>query len=63
MNKETRIFVLGLLAVLLCGSAIAIHIGKMLRDTYDYSFINWCLFLPSLIGFLSGANMVYKTIK
>ena len=52
MNKESRIFIYGMLLLIICGFATAIHITQIANGTWDSSTYNIILFILSIIGSL-----------
>lgn len=63
MNKETRIFIWGLIGTLMCCTAVAIHLHGMIEGTWSTSALNIFLFIVSLGGVISFGSTLYKSMQ
>ena len=61
MNKETRMFIWGLLLVMVCGTGLVIHIIQ-LKSGMHYTLYEWLLFAVCLYGIIKGGFRIFKTI-
>jgi hypothetical protein len=62
MNKETRIFIWGLVLVLICGTALAIHIAEMINGTWRFNALQSFMLFFSAVGFICGGININRTI-
>lgn len=62
MNRETRIFILGLLLCFVCGLALATTVIRMENGTWVGTNIDWVLFILNLLGGLIGLVYISKSI-
>lgn len=62
MNKETRIFIWGVLLILFCSIGVGIHTLN-LRNGITYTWYDWVLASSCLLGVVSGGVCVYKTVN
>jgi len=62
MNKETRSFIWGLILLLICATALAIHIVKLRSDAF-YDWVDWTMLTFSIIGSFMGYHKIHTTIE
>lgn len=63
MNKETRIFIWGLLLLSICGWMLMLSIHSMVTEEWKGLLISWIIFTFSFFGTITGADKIIKTTK
>lgn len=59
MNRETRIFIWGLILLFTCGIATAIHISDIINGDH----LTYVLLPFTLIGVFIGSIRLYESLK
>ena len=60
MSKETMKFIWNFFGVILCSTAVAIHITEMYIGTWDYSIYKWVLLILTSIGVIIFGTSLFK---
>lgn len=61
MNKETRIFIWGLILTLINAAAISVKIDDIYRNNWHVDIFSLILIPILLIGLVIGLNKIIKT--
>lgn len=61
MNKETRIFIWGLILTLINATAISVKIDDIYRNNWHVDIFSLILIPILLIGLVIGLNKIIKT--
>ena len=60
MKKETMQFIWNFFGVILCLTAVAIHIAEMYNGTWDYSIFKCVLLILTSIGVIIFGTSLFK---
>jgi hypothetical protein len=62
---KTRQFIFGLILLLLCGTATAVHVDVVqIHDhTWDCDAFNVVLFIFTILGAISGAVYIFRSLE
>lgn len=63
MNKKSRLLIFGLFAILICGTATAIHISNMYNGIWINDIFHWVIFILSLVGCIASAININQSLK
>ena len=53
MSRETKTFIYGLVLMIVCGLAVAIHLKDMIHGAFEGG-VRWVFFLAAVAGLIVG---------
>lgn len=63
MNKQTRIFVWGVVLVLSCTVGLSLHLIEMVNGVWEISVWKLTLLIGTTLGVLAGGISIYKSLN
>ena len=61
MNKETRNFIWGLVLLIICGTALSIHLTQIINEEHR-NIIDNLIMIGTIPGVIIGLIKIYKTL-
>jgi hypothetical protein len=62
MNKETRMFIWGIILTIICGLATVIHIIEI-KENIPQNWLDWVGMVFCICGLYSGIEYIHQSIK